>query len=200
MKRRPRRLHPEEAELWRKVKATATPLHPAGPKPVKPPEEPAPPAAEAPPRARTPVEPFEIGQRAGETAPPPETSARPGRRPADSAPRMDRKAFVRMSRGRIDPEARIDLHGMTQDQAHGALVGFIARSHRQGMRLVLVITGKGRGEDDDGPIPRRPGILRRAVPQWLRGAPLGPMVLEVRQAHRRHGGEGAYYVYLRRAR
>ena len=65
---------------------------------------------------------------------------------------------------------------------------------------MLVITGKGRGGEDHGPIPRRQGVLRHQVPLWLRQPPLGSVVLQVAVAHLRHGGEGAYYVYLRRAR
>jgi len=63
---------------------------------------------------------------------------------------------------------------------------------------VLVITGKGRDDDGPGPIPRRRGVLRHQVPQWLSRPPLGPAVLQVTPAHRKHGGEGALYVYLRR--
>ncbi|TVS03220.1 MAG: DNA mismatch repair protein MutS [Rhodobacteraceae bacterium] len=113
---------------------------------------------------------------------------------------MDKRQFQRMSRGKLMPEARLDLHGMTLAQAHGALNGFILRAHAQGFRLVLVITGKGKRVEDDGPIPRRPGALKQDVPRWLRMAPLGALVLEIREAHMRHGGSGAYYVYLRRAR
>ncbi len=113
---------------------------------------------------------------------------------------MDKRQFQRMSRGKLMPEARLDLHGMKLAQAHGALNGFILRAHAQGLRLVLVITGKGKRVEDDGPIPRRPGALKQDVPRWLRMAPLGPLVLEIREAHARHGGSGAYYVYLRRAR
>jgi len=69
-----------------------------------------------------------------------------------------------------------------------------------GLRLVLVITGKGRPGADHGPIPRPHGVLRHQVPQWLRLPPLGPAVLQVAEAHLKHGGSGAYYVYLRRQR
>lgn len=113
---------------------------------------------------------------------------------------MDKRQFQRMSRGKLEPEARIDLHGMTLAQAHGVLNSFILRAQASGLRLVLVITGKGKTVADDGPIPRRPGALKHDVPHWLRMAPLGPAVLEIREAHARHGGSGAYYVYLRRPR
>jgi DNA-nicking Smr family endonuclease len=66
------------------------------------------------------------------------------------------------------------------------------------LRLVLVITGKGKPAPDHGPIPTRTGVLRHQVPHWLRMAPLGPAVLQVTESHLKHGGGGAYYVYLRR--
>ncbi|HKL64840.1 MAG TPA: Smr/MutS family protein, partial [Roseovarius sp.] len=78
--------------------------------------------------------------------------------------------------------------------------GFMLRAHGADKRLVLVVTGKGKDRDDGGPIPVRNGVLRHNVPQWLRAAPLGPLVLQVTEAHARHGGGGAYYVYLRRRR
>ena len=118
-----------------------------------------------------------------------------------SAPvRMDTKAFGKMKRGKLKPEGRIDLHGMTLEQAHPALTGFILQAHRRGKRLVLVITGKGKRRDDGGPIPVRHGVLRHQVPQWLSAPPLGGLVLQVTPAHISHGGGGAYYVYLRRQR
>ncbi len=108
-----------------------------------------------------------------------------------------------MVRGKLVPEARLDLHGMTLAQAHGALNSFILGAVRRGLRLVLVITGKGRGGSgqgfDDGPLPRRAGALRQEVPHWLRSAPLGAHVLNTHAAHRSHGGDGALYVYLRKA-
>lgn len=113
---------------------------------------------------------------------------------------MDAKSFARMSRGRLAPEARIDLHGMTLAEAHPELIRFILNAHSQGLRLVLVITGKGRSGVEGGLFPQRPGVLRRQVPDWLRAPPLAPVVLQVAEAHLRHGGEGALYVYLGRQR
>jgi DNA-nicking Smr family endonuclease len=113
---------------------------------------------------------------------------------------MDQKAFGRMKRGKLKPEGRIDLHGMTLDRAHPALSRFIQSAHKSGKRLVLVITGKGKLRDDGGPIPTRFGVLRHQVPQWLSMPPLSSVVLQVTQAHISHGGGGAYYVYLRRHR
>lgn len=113
---------------------------------------------------------------------------------------MDQKAFGKMKRGKIKPEGRIDLHGMTLDRAHPTLSRFILSAHKSGKRLVLVITGKGKMRDEGGPIPVRYGVLRHQVPQWLGMAPLSSVVLQVTQAHISHGGGGAYYVYLRRQR
>jgi DNA-nicking Smr family endonuclease len=77
-------------------------------------------------------------------------------------------------------------------------MGFIAGAHARGLRLVLVITGKGKAHDDHGPIPTRTGILRHQVPQWLNSGALRALILQVTEAHRSHGGGGAYYVYLKR--
>ncbi|MEM7520533.1 MAG: Smr/MutS family protein [Pseudomonadota bacterium] len=113
---------------------------------------------------------------------------------------MDKRAFTQMKRGKLRPEGKIDLHGMTLNRAHPALSRFVMAAHRDGKRLVLVITGKGKSKDDGGPIPVRYGVLRHQVPQWLAMPPLSSVVLQVSQAHLSHGGSGAYYVYLRRLR
>ncbi|MEL6532454.1 MAG: Smr/MutS family protein [Pseudomonadota bacterium] len=113
---------------------------------------------------------------------------------------MHRGTYQKMQRGKLKPEAKIDLHGMTLSRAHPELIDFMMRAHAKGARLVLVITGKGRDRDEDGPIPIRRGILRHQVPAWLAAPPLGQIVLDIRTAHLRHGGEGAYYVYLKRMR
>ncbi|MFT5787880.1 MAG: DNA-nicking Smr family endonuclease [Ascidiaceihabitans sp.] len=113
---------------------------------------------------------------------------------------MDRKSFDQMKRGKLKPEGRIDLHGHTLDRAHPMLTQFILSAQGNGKRLVLVITGKGKSRDDGGPIPVRFGVLRHQVPQWLALPPLSSAVLQITQAHDRHGGGGAYYVYLRKSR
>ena len=109
------------------------------------------------------------------------------------APPSDVEAALqrRLARGREALAARIDLHGLTQDAARAALTGFVQRSVDDGWRAVLVITGKGVGGD---------GVLRRRVPDWLAEAPLRAHVAGVSEAHRRHGGEGALYVALKRRR
>jgi len=116
-------------------------------------------------------------------------------------PRMDAGLHRRLVRGKLAPEARIDLHGMTRAQAQPALTGFLMSAHARGARLVLVITGKGRDHDgDDLAVPRRSGALRHDLPHWLAAAPLRAIVLDLRPAHRSHGGGGAFYVYLRKRR
>jgi DNA-nicking Smr family endonuclease len=193
-----RRLRPDELELWRKVADTAEPLNPARsvPKaaPLKPLAKPAP-VAENPRFER-----FQIGQAARGMAPGHDVLPGLPERLATAPVKMDKKAHGKLKRGKLKPEARIDLHGMTMDRAHPMLTRFILQSHARGLRLVLVITGKGKDRDEDGPIPVRRGVLRHNVPGWLSAAPLGQVVLQVTPAHLKHGGGGAYYVYLRRQR
>ena len=92
-----------------------------------------------------------------------------------------------LRRGRIEPEARIDLHGMTHDRAYRSLVGFLQQAQRGDKRVVLVVTGKG-------------GVLRAALPLWLGQRDLEALVSGVSEAHIKHGGSGAFYVALRRMR
>ena len=199
MSRRGRGLSPEDQELWGRVVQTARPLK-SDPKPVFMPDPPARPQAK--PRFKPTPETVRGSFRPTSTSPPPgHDLAHPLSEALARVPvRMDKRKFQRLTRGKLDPEARIDLHGMTLAQAHGVLNGFILRAQAQGLRLVLVITGKGKTAGDDGPIPRRQGALKHDVPQWLRMAPLNGVVLEIREAHARHGGSGAYYVYLRKPR
>ncbi|WP_319637554.1 Smr/MutS family protein [Roseitranquillus sediminis] len=145
-----------------------------------------------------PIAPFSVGASAASTAtrlPASQDLAEELRR---SPLRMDRKTHTRMTRGRIEPQSRIDLHGMTLARAHPVLVRFILSAQAKGHRLVLVITGKGRDSRDNGPIPERRGLLRHQVPEWLWAPPLDSAVQQIAPAHRRHGGSGAYYVWLRR--
>ena len=92
-----------------------------------------------------------------------------------------------LRRGRIEPDTRIDLHGMTHDRAYRSLVRFLQQAHRDDKRVVLVVTGKG-------------GVLRGALPLWLGQRELEPLVSGVSEAHIKHGGSGAFYVALRRTR
>jgi DNA-nicking Smr family endonuclease len=109
---------------------------------------------------------------------------------------LGRRERTRPSRGRIEIDARLDLHGMTQTRAHRALFGFLQRAHADGQTFVLVITGKGKV---GGPESER-GVLRRQVPQWLNLPDFRPLVIGFEEAHVGHGGEGALYVRIRRSR
>lgn len=119
---------------------------------------------------------------------------------ATAGPQMDRRRFDKLRRGRLEPDARLDLHGMTAARAHAALTSFILGAHGSGYRLVLVITGKGRAPEDGSLAPHRHGVLRHSLPHWLQAPPLASRILQIAPAHLRHGGAGAYYVYLRRQR
>jgi DNA-nicking Smr family endonuclease len=148
-----------------------------------------------------PLTPFRVGDRA-QLAHPPHPQSDLSDKLAHAPVRMKQSDHRRLQRGKLKPEARLDLHGMTIADAHPALIGFVSDAYARGLRLLLVITGKGRGgpEADHGPIPIRRGVLRQQVPGWLNAPPLGAFVLEVREAHHRHGGAGAFYVYLKRRR
>lgn len=195
---RKRRLSPDEEELWARVRATAKPMHPV--------RRDSAPLAPKPPKSAPEIkqvqsyEPgsFRIGGLAGGGAFRHDLAPSLADRLAHQPVRMDHKTHREMLRGKLRPEARIDLHGMTLAVAHPALTRFVMGAHAAGRRLVLVITGKGKPGPDDGPIPVRQGALRHQVPHWLTLPPMGAVVLQVTPAHLRHGGSGAYYVYLRR--
>jgi DNA-nicking Smr family endonuclease len=195
---RRRTLRPDEEELWQTVARTATPIHFL---PLRSKLDAAPPTqvqvkpAEPSPRLPT----FRLGEKARST--PAHDIAPTLSESLEQAPvLMDAKAHARMTRGKLAPEARIDLHGLTLAEAHPDLIRFILNAQSAGCRLVLVITGKGKQKPDHGPIPQRMGVLRHQVPLWLRQMPLGPCVLQITEAHLKHGGSGAFYVYLRRTR
>ena len=181
----PRGLTPEEADLWQRAMDSVKPLKKRrAAAPSSPPPQPTKasrPAAKARPSVQT-------------KAPvPPPTPVRPDLVPGNT-PGVDRRTATRLRRGKLDVEARIDLHGHTQAQAHRALDGFIMASVDAGRRCVLVITGKG-GRGGLGT-----GVIRAAVPHWLGVAPLRDHVLAINPARQQDGGEGALYVLLRRRR
>jgi len=164
-------------------------------------------AAAAPPPA--------AGKAAGAKAAPPREaasgpdSALPPLEPGRAAG-LDRRSAERLRRGRLPIDARLDLHGLTQAEAHVALNGFLADAQAAGKRCVLVITGKGgRARDDSGSEwsdawaagrLAGEGVLRQAVPRWLDQPPNRARVIAVHGAQPRHGGGGALYVLLRKAR
>lgn len=167
-----RPLTEEEIRVWAQVTATIHP-RPGVERPEAPPRADAsspPPAAPEPPEAAQPPKP-----RAGSGP------LEPGRR-------------RRLERGRDAVQARMDLHGFDQWSAQIALNAFVERAHRNGLTQVLVITGTGWSRDE-----QEAGVIRRRLPEWLGGFPLRQWVSGWAEAHRRHGGEGAFYVTIRRS-
>lgn len=203
---RKRRLRPEEEELWTHVARSTKPLKKSSPLALASRTQPGittnktPDQTEPTPRSSEPIEPFRVGERA-ETRHAGHRQVSSLATGAASVPvHMDRKAFGKLKRGKLKPEARIDLHGMTMDQAHPALTRFVLNAQNEGKRLILVITGKGKPTEDYGPIPYRTGVLRHNVPHWLRSGALASAVLQISESHIKHGGRGAFYVYLRKRR
>ncbi|MBI3709742.1 MAG: Smr/MutS family protein [Proteobacteria bacterium] len=110
--------------------------------------------------------------------------------PPPPNPGIDRRTAERLRKGVIPIERRLDLHGLTEPAAHAALDRFVRGSWHDGLRMLLIITGKGRGE----------GVLRSGVPRWLAAGEHAARVLRVSPARPQHGGSGALYVLLRRQR
>jgi len=121
----------------------------------------------------------------------------PARKAAPQVEPIERRQKQRLARGMAAIDARLDLHGKTQAQAHAELLRFLRRAQSDGARFVLVITGKGSLAGSDG---SERGVLKRQVPLWLRQPELRGYVSAIEQAHVVHGGEGALYVRLRRQR
>lgn len=175
-------LRPEDRILWETVAKTAKPLAGRRAKPDELPDfrtlmaeeekSPAPPAVQS---------------VAGERKPKKGLSSL-GEMQIQS---LDRPTHRKIAKGRVDIEARIDLHGLTQNEAHGLLYGFLVSAHARGLRHVMVITGKGRSFGSEG-------ILRQAVPHWFSTPLFRMLVSAYEDAARHHGGHGALYVRLRR--
>lgn len=117
----------------------------------------------------------------------------PAKAPPAKTGGFDRSTETKLRRGQLDIEGRIDLHGMTQAQAHAALSRFLSVSVAQERRTLLVITGKGRLSEGGG-------VLRRLLPLWLQEEPWRGHVLALTQAAQKDGGSGAFYLRLRRRR
>ena len=183
-----RRLTDREIDLWLEVARTVVPRAEASlPRRIssKAPETPSP-APEAPVPA--------AGRRyhAASYSPPMPV---PAKTPLAA---FDRKTKRKVAGGRVEIDDSLDLHGLTQVEAHGALLGFLMRAHARDARLVLVVTGKGRIERLHADGSAEAGVLRRAVPHWLGDYALRGIVLGFEEAARPHGGTGALYVRLRR--
>lgn len=115
---------------------------------------------------------------------------------------LDGNTAEKLRRGQLTPGAKLDLHGLTEAAAHGALLAFLAGAQQRGVKLALVITGKGNpARGDDAGWMRSPhGVLKEMVPRWLNEKEFAALTAGTRPAHVRHGGDGALYVYLRKAK
>lgn len=201
--RRARLLSEEERQLWKKMVADARPLS-AG-QIIAEPEQISGSSSLVPSKPISKPKPLSSVPRARRNA---EILA--GNRPKiDDAPPLtglDRRTSQKLARGQIEAEARLDLHGMRQAEAELALHGFLSRCRHSGLRCVLVITGKG-----ESPFARHTlhssrfheasdhsGVLRSALPQWLGAARFRSEVAGFQPAHPRHGGGGAFYIWLRK--
>ena len=195
-------LDPADRALWEAVAATVTPLRQrrrrvvaklsesslTDPSPPKPPVPPAP-AADAAGTA---------GTASPKTGKRPAAASAAVVPPKPSPGDIDRRTRLRIARGHYAVEARIDLHGLTQARAHAALLGFLAASQANGLKTVLVITGKGRPGDAHRHSEGERGVLRRLVPGWLGARDAAALVESFGEAAVPHGGGGALYVRLRR--
>lgn len=176
---RRRQLSDEEQALWSGIARSITPLRRA-----KMPDKTLPAQAEPAPR------PVKSAAAQPQAAPP--------KKPLPLAP-LGRRLKQRVARGREPIDARIDLHGMTQREAHAALLSFLHRAQADGARIVLVVTGKGESRGArEGAIER--GVLRRQVPLWFSLPEFRSFIVGFEDAHAGHGGQGALYVRLRRPR
>ena len=196
-----RRVSADEARLWEHAtrsldRVKAKPRVGAMPAP----SEPAAATRQAGERATA-------SRKAGATAQEPGVAAVPKAKPSPSPPPLadfDRRKVRQIASGRIEVEARIDLHGSRQRDARASLRAFLLTAHAKGHKTVLVITGKGGEEPADGYGSligeRQRGVIRRSVPHWLEEPDLRAVVLGYTQAAPRHGGAGALYVQLRKAR
>ena len=215
---RTRRLKPEEAHLWRKVAASVTPLgpapqatarHPAAAGPpleVSNPKRPIPKAAHKAGASKSPSKPEQMAQSPAMGRPMNLAQAKALAEPPPLTG-LDRGLSRRLARGRIEIDAQLDLHGYRQEAAYGALQAFLTQARAQGARCALVITGKGAGQTGHTlhghrhyHTPERTSVLRAQVPLWLEEAAFRVHVAGYQPAHPRHGGGGAFYVWLRRRR
>lgn len=180
---RHRRLSADERALWDEIAKSVNPAK-RDPAPSSMPEETAPGAASKKPRvrARLPIEP---------PSPPPPSAPDLSH---GKAPGMDRRTQQRLTRGKLDIEGRLDLHGHIQADAHRALTGFLQAAFNNGRRTVLVITGKGDR------LAGRAGVLKEMVPRWLNEMPIRQWVTGFSYAAPKDGGEGALYIRVKRRR
>jgi DNA-nicking Smr family endonuclease len=194
---RDRNLSPDEAKLWRKV-AKSTKAYKA--LPVA--DEVLPPPATVTLAALMPAPELpHVALKRAKAARLVPSPARAPVQPKALPPIADAGGHKKVRRGKLDIDARIDLHGMRQIEAQTALTGIIARTRDSGGRCLLVVTGKGRpvdpGEDFITP---QPGVIRRRLPEWLDSAGIREHVSGFAQANAKDGGSGAFYVLLKAKR
>ena len=180
-KPRRRKLSADERALWGRVTRSVAPLKRMRAQVDRPESDRPERAAKPAPVAR----PGPVSVR--------QASPKPAPRPVP----LDRRLRQRLARGTQPIDARIDLHGRTQSQAHAALIRFLRNAQAAGAKFVLVITGKGGGANDGA---NERGVLKRQVPLWLGLPELVPYVVGFEEAHSGHGGTGALYVRVRRRR
>jgi DNA-nicking Smr family endonuclease len=185
--RRRRQLTPDERALWKTVTRSVAPLRSVEPQEEAHADARPPPEAEAPGHARP------VSARAKT----PPRLAQPSQPPQPPLAPLGRRLRQRVARGSASLDGRIDLHGLTQEDAHHALRRFLRDAQADGAKLVLVITGKGARGASFG---EERGVLKRLVPQWLRLPEFRATVVGFEPAHASHGGEGALYVRIRRRR
>jgi DNA-nicking Smr family endonuclease len=144
-----------------------------------------------------PPEPKQARRRNATPAPPgPAAPAPPRVRQPPPPAEFDRRTLRQVAAGRVPIDGVLDLHGLHQDAAHSRLRAFLVSSQAKGHRIVLIVTGKGGDSADPG----TRGVLRRSVPRWLDEPEFRAVVLGYAAAGARHGGGGALYVRLRKAR
>jgi DNA-nicking Smr family endonuclease len=185
---RRRQLSDEEEALWTGFTRSITPLRPA--KLAKP---------SAKPGAKPSATPSAAGAPSPSPARPRAVAPREAPPPAPPLAPLGRRLKQRVARGREPIDARIDLHGMTQHEAHTALLRFLHRAQANGAKTALVVTGKGKSAAHRNAAHER-GVLKRQVPLWLALPEFRPLIVGFDDAHVGHGGEGALYVRLRRGR
>ena len=186
---RRRQLSDEEEALWAGFTRAIKPL-----KPAKPAAKTILKASATLPAASTPAP----SQTRSHPVTPRETP-----RPSPPLAPLGRRLKQRVARGREPIDARLDLHGMTQQQAHAALLRFLHRAQADGVKTALVVTGKGLRKSSGGDgrdADYKPGVLKRQVPMWLALPEFRLLVVGFDDAHVGHGGEGALYVRLRRGK
>jgi len=188
-----RRLSEDEELLWSGITRSVAPLKRKSPAAAAPQRDLRTAASALPPDMRRRPEPASAKSSIAA-----KIAAKTAAKPAPAIGALDRRQKQRLARGTEAIDARIDLHGHTQSEAHAALLFFLRGAQAKGARFVLVVTGKG-GFAGAGTLAER-GILKRQVPHWLRQAEFRPYVLAAENAHRAHGGEGALYIRIRRAK